>query len=662
MLYETVHVRLSNSYGMATLAVDLAADPRAALEHLFDALQIVHGRPGTSVLLLRGFARGLGGPFSGIADGETAELGQRVAQQIARASPITVAWIDGPCLGGALELALACDYRVAVGSATTRLGLPQVAAGSIPCWGGAVRLPRLIGLEVALDLMLDGLKLSAGQALAMGLIDRAFGPRMARVSLDHFLLDLQSRGAKPRHRRRRSWRWRQVLNAATAHWTAAVSGEHRAVFAAIQILAAACAAGSIAGFAAERAAANELATRDRTQFTDMPASRGYLSFERVAVVGGGTVGAALAQWASLHGSSVVVCDRDPNRAREHIRRQFRSASAKRLVPAEEVEQKLREVVCTDRLDVLAEAQLVIEATTESQSRKRAVLREIESVVRSAAVIATTSTVLPVSSLSETLSHPERFLGLHVAHPAAAQRCVELTAGPRTDPLVVARVKSWLRGHGKIAVQTADRPGRVVGRVMLPYFHEALLLATEGARVADIDSAMQRFGFAWGPFAAMDEVGLDIVRANLRGLKVVYGDDLIPPTLIKRLTKRGWLGRKSGAGFYIYDRGERRVHSEALPRPPKRSHPSDGVMRLVARLVNAAYGALTLQMSDDATIDGLIVAAGWPAFRGGPIQYAESRGLRRFVRQLERLANQYGERFAPSPALLSAVPERRRWAA
>jgi 3-hydroxyacyl-CoA dehydrogenase/enoyl-CoA hydratase/3-hydroxybutyryl-CoA epimerase len=224
------------------------------------------------------------------------------------------------------------------------------------------------------------------------------------------------------------------------------------------------------------------------------------------------------------------------------------------------------------------------------------------------------------------------------------------------------MKAWLKARGKIAIETADRPGRVLGRVMLPYFHEAILLATEGGQIAEIDAGMQRFGFTWGPFAALDEVGLDVVRASLRGLKVVYGSDLMPPALIKRLIKRGWLGRKTGAGFYIHHRGKLRVNAEALPPPSNEGGPQDAVTRLVVRLVNAAYGAVGLQLTDADTIDGLLVAAGWPAFRGGPIHYAESRGLRRVVRQMERLADQYGARFAPCETLVRLADERRQVAA
>src|SRR4051812_23137967 len=181
MLYESARVRLSTDYRIATLALDLAGNQRAALQDLDAALRIVQGRPAIDVLALRGLTGGLGVGFDGLNDPETASVGQRVAERLAKLGPITVAWIDGPCLGAALELGLACDYRVVAGRPMSRLGFPQVRAGAIPCWGATVRLPRLIGLTRALDLLLEGRKLSAAQALAAGLVDRAFGPRIAGV-------------------------------------------------------------------------------------------------------------------------------------------------------------------------------------------------------------------------------------------------------------------------------------------------------------------------------------------------------------------------------------------------------------------------------------------------------------------------------------------------
>lgn len=666
MLFESSRLRLSAQYGIATLSVRLA-DQRAALADLESALKIIESKRLVDVVVLRGLDSGLGAEFDGCTDPESAELGQLVADRLDGLTPVTVAWIDGPCLGSALELALACDWRAAVGGARTRLGFPQVANGVVPCWGGTVRLPQRIGVQAAFSLLLENRKLSAGQAVAAGLIDRAFGPRVSRVRFEHWLLELQERSGKPQRRHGWACQWPmrrlRQLRAGAAWLNNSPGAENRAARATLQAVAAGVRGCPLDGLAAERVAAREVAVQ-RLQWdaADRKATGGQLPFDNVGIVGCGTIGSALAQWIALHDGRVVVRDRDPAAARERLRLQFHSAVRKRLLTSEDATRRLAAISCTDSWEGFIAADLVIEATDESQSRKRLLLYDIERIVRPVTVIATTSTVLPVGTLYHSLANPERFLGIHFGHPVASSRCVELTAGSQTDPNVVARVRAWLRARGKIAVQTADQPGRVLGRVLLPYFHEALLLATESAKVAQVDAAMERFGLAWGPFQALDEIGLDVVRASLRGLRAAYGCQFSPPALLKRMTRCGWFGRKSGAGFYRYGLDEPDVHVEALPRPKKRGVPQDGVNRLIARLLNAAFAVSGELLVDDATIDGILISAGWPAFRGGPIQYAHARGVSRVVRQLERLANSHGERFIPCPQLLHFVERRPRRAA
>lgn len=665
MLFETPHLRLFTHYRVATLAVRLR-DQRSALADIDSALRLIDGRRLTDVLVLRGLDGGFGVEFDGRADPETAELGQAVAERLSRLAPITVAWIDGPCLGGALELALACAWRAAAGGAKTRLGFPQVTDGAVPCWGGTVRLPRLVGLTSALPLLLGNRKLSAAQALSAGLIDRAFGPRMARVRFEHWLLELQRRS----HRRVRRTDWmgrlpfayeRQLRDGA-ARMQASASGDNRSAQATLRAVAAGMRGGPMEGLAAERSAARDV-TVQRFEWTaiDRRATAGQIPFDTIGIVGCGAIGSSIAQWIASHDGRVVVRDLNPDAARERLERQFQSAVAKRLMTEDDAARRLATIACTDSWEGFIAADLVIEATDESQSRKRLVLHDLERIVRPVTVIATTSTILPIGTLHGALANPERFLGMHFAHPASSARCAELTAGPQTDPNVVSRVRAWLRQGGKAAVQTADRPGRVLGRTWLPYFHEAVLLATEGVRIEQIDAGIERFGMAWGPFRALDEIGLDVARASLRGMKAAYGPEMSPPALLKRATRSGWLGRKSGAGFYHYASGAPAVHVEALP-PPARAVPQDGVNRLVARFVNAAFAAWGEQMADDATIDGIVTASGWPAFRGGPIQYARSRGLSRVVRQLERLSRIHGERLAPCPQLLRLVDRPGRMAA
>jgi 3-hydroxyacyl-CoA dehydrogenase/enoyl-CoA hydratase/3-hydroxybutyryl-CoA epimerase len=514
---------------------------------------------------------------------------------------------------------------------------------------------------------LTGEKLSAAQALRIGLIDRAFGTRSARVGFEHFVLQLQDGGAKRRRARRwndrLTWRREREFTFAENRLRATVAPDHRAAHAALEIIARGARSGSAEGYSAERNAARDAAGWRVAPANLTPRERPtFLPIERVGIVGGGTIGSAIAQWAALGGCAVVVRDCNPAAARARITEQFRQAAAKRLIPVGDVASWSERIGCAESWDGFATADLVIEAIDESQSRKRRLLGELESIVRAATVLATTTTMLPVASLSGSLAHPERFIGMHVVHPAAGQRYVELTAGARADAAVLARVKAWLSTHGKIGIQTADRPGRVSGRILLPYLHEALQLAGEGVWIAETDRAMTRFGMSWGPFAALDEAGLDVIRSSLHGMKTAFGQALEPPPLLKQMTKSGWLGRKSGAGIYRYDGDEAKVHAAALPPSGHRRGTLESVNRLVGRLVNAAFSALGEGYGDADTIDAIVISCGWPAFRGGPIQYAQSRGLRRVVRQLERLADQFGTRFVPSEQLQRLAGPVRRIAA
>jgi 3-hydroxyacyl-CoA dehydrogenase/enoyl-CoA hydratase/3-hydroxybutyryl-CoA epimerase len=617
MLLETANLRLSTQYRVATLTIDAAELSRQVWLDLDAALDVVERLPGLDVLVLRTAACGLAE-----ARPHTA-TGQRVSDRLAALDPTTVAFLDGPWLGAPVELALACDYRVASGGPKTRLGFPGLRAGVTPKCGGTVRLPRLIGLRRALDLFLTGRKLSAAQALSIGLVDRAFGPRLADVHLAAFILELQTAQTKPRRSSHldllpgcRSL----VLRKARARVEREFSADQTAPRAIVRAVAAGVGSGAAAGLAEERRFEPEAQARFARHLRPLADPSLALRAQnnlRIAVIGGGTIGAAVAQWAALKGCSVAVHDRDPVAARRRLEAQFRDAVERRLIPADAARAKLDGIFCSDSWDGFTGAELVIEAVSEDRATKRHLLAEVQPRVSPAAVLATTTTAFTVRSLQSALYRPGRLVGLHFGCPAAALTCVEVSAGPATDADAIAAARGWLAAYGRNGVLVADRPGRALGRVLLAYLHEALVLVEKGVSPVALDTALRRWGMAWGPCATLDTIGLDVVLATLGELAENFGGQFDAPSSLTRLVLQGHYGCKTGAGLYRYGRGG--------PRP----QPSDGsialdessmVKRLVGRLRREALAVVCEGVVDDsATLDALVTSAGWPPFRGGLLQ-------------------------------------------
>jgi 3-hydroxyacyl-CoA dehydrogenase/enoyl-CoA hydratase/3-hydroxybutyryl-CoA epimerase len=717
MLYESARVSLAAEYRIATLTLRGGTDSpplcRATLNDLSAALCVIARNPALDVVILRGDAPGAFGVGPDLGEFATrpkpaeaaglAALGQRVAARLAGLGAVTVADIDGPCLGAALELALACDVRVAVGNATTRLGFPQVTSGAIPCWGGAVRLPRLVGLRAAIDLLLSGRKLSASQARSMGLIQYAFPPSTARAECDRLILDLQVDGRKPRQRR--PWldylpgRRLQLLQRAWDDVRKTASPDHKALRELLGVMLAGMRGGDSEGYVAERAAIGRLA-RSLVVSASTPQARNVNDsgpkhsvanlhiridmpppvrdpatrpFRRVGIIGGGTSGIALAQWAALRGCAVAVQERDSQtavQARERLTLQFRRAVNRRLLAADDFADRLAAVSVGCAWVGFEDADLILEAVDEDRGVKAHALQEAERHIPPAALLATCTTALTVRELQEGLARPQRLLGLHIGHPAAALRWAEVTAGPITDPAAVTRLRTWLRAHGKKPLLVADRPGRVLGRVLLPYLHEAVLLAEEGYDVACIDAAIRKFGITWGPFETLDAAGLDVMLATLRTMTATV-PGLSPPPLLERLVTAGCRGKKSGSGFYRHNRLANVPNAAQLPKPVEDRDLDLGIRRAVARLLTSAFTAVGTGLIRDAeSLDGLLLGAGWPAFRGGPLRYAQNRGLPALVRACDDLKEQFGPRFdagkelrrrAGEPTVVS-IPFSRRAAA
>jgi len=608
--------------------------------------------------------------FERIQDaGEAAELaraGQRALAHLAGLPFPSVALIHGYCLGGGLELALACTYRVArddVGDvqgstsvasagragATTRLGLPEVRLGIHPGFAGTLRLPALIGDLPALDLMLSGRSVDARAARRLGLVDAVVPER----HLQHAAQALLRRRA-PRHsaagwQRLAGWRPLRPLTARLVRARLVHKADPRHYPAPYRLLelwrhrAGADAEAQSLGELLVSPTSRHLARLFLAGEALKRAARAFAhGVERVHVVGAGVMGTDIAILAAQRGFRASLQDRHPEalaravkRAHDHFGRYYKDPRARQAA--------------MDRFQPdlagngLARADLAIEAIVEDLEIKRALFAELERKLRPQALLATNTSSIPIEELAGALTDPSRLVGLHFFNPVAKMQLIEVVRGERTAEATLVRARSFAIALDRLPLDVASRPGFLVNRVLMPYLLEAMRLLDEGVPAAAVDSAARDFGMPLGPVELADTVGLDICLAVAERLAPLLRLEV--PAGLRTRVARGELGKKTGAGFYRYDaRGRRRGAWRTPAAQPAHAE------RLMLRLVNEAMACLREGVVASATaVDlGLVYGAGFAPFRGGPLSYARALGEDALRHSLYRLAAQHGEGFTPDP--------------
>ena len=703
MLHESPNVRVELDDQIATLWLDCRgrAENRFTLETLDElerALRVVQRVPCLDILVVRsakpaGFSPGydlddFAGMRSPVERSAFAARGQQVTQLLGNVSrnALTVAVVEGECRSAGLELALACDYRVVVARPETVFSFPEVNRGLIPCWGGTLRLPRLVGLSHALDLLLNERELSGREAVAWGLADLAVCDRRARIDIQAFLDKWQDSPRKlpmPRSLRQRLrdgfslTRWATLLNANGR--PADVDEEERPASLAILKAVRLGYSSSAEGLAAERNAIAELgatpACRNalaRARLALQPA-RIYPEPinppaplpERVGIVGGGVTGTSLAAWLALRGRNVVLqeySDDSLQLANERLDTRFREAIDRGLVTSLEADQAKKNIRRTTSWIGFEEAQFVFEAVDEDLGVKRGVFHELEQRVRPRAILATASSTIGVEAIQAELLRPGRVAGVHFLDASCRNPLVEIVRAPGTDSGTLASLDSWLRIWGKTPVLVSDRPGRLVQRVQLAYLSEAVLLVAEGLPPELIDREMRRFGMARGPLETVDAIGFDALARSIENLQLARGDQFAQNLMLERMRSFGWNGKESGEGFYRYRRGRakpnhlarmvmwRDVEEDAIGHyvfDPQEAL-DVGVERLVLRSVNELAACLCEEHDADPAVLDLAMAlgAGWASHRGGPLRHADGLGLVAVVERLTEFAERFGKRFEP----------------
>ena len=617
---------------------------------------------------------------------DLARQGQQVMAEIHGLSIPAIAAIHGPCLGGGLELALACHRRVCTDSPKTVLGLPEVQLGLLPGSGGTQRLPRLVGVSTALEMILTGKQLRPRQALKAGLVDEVVPASILLEAAATLATQGRpvSRHLPVRERVLAGPLGRAVLFRMVAKKTAQkTQGNYPATSRILSVIETGLSQGSSSGYDAEARAFGELAMTAESRAlrhvffasTEVKKDPGSTieagPLRTVGILGGGLMGGGIAYVTAVKGGLPVrIKDINPKGINHALQYSWQELDKKvrrrHLKPAERDAQMSRISGTTDYRG-FSHRDVVIEAVFEDLALKQQMVGEIETQCGPQTIFASNTSSLPIADIAAQATRPEQVIGLHFFSPVEKMPLVEVIPHAGTSAQTISTVVKLAKKQGKTPIVVADKAGFYVNRILAPYMSEAMRLLSEGERIEHIDKALVRFGFPVGPIQLLDEVGIDTGTKIIPVLEAAYGDRFsAPASVVSAILNDDRKGRKNGRGFYLYARKGRK--SEKQPDPAIYSlvgAPGAGTLsaesvaeRCVMMMLNEAarcHAEKVIRSPRDGDI-GAVFGIGFPPFLGGPFHYMDTLGAAKVVATLQRLAAQYGERFTPCQHLLQMAEE------
>jgi 3-hydroxyacyl-CoA dehydrogenase/enoyl-CoA hydratase/3-hydroxybutyryl-CoA epimerase len=625
---------------------------------------------------------------------EAVSQGQSIFNMIEDLKIPTFASIHGACAGGGCELILACDYRIASEDSATRIGLPETQLGILPGFGGCVRLPRVVGLQAALDVILAGKLLAAKKALKLGLVDRMVHPNLLQEETLRFVRDVFKEGGA---KRRKTFKARGlmenllegplrflVFKQARKQTLKATHGHYPAPIKALEVIQNTYKSGNRErSLEIEKEAFCEVAVTDISKnlihvfdLTEMVKKQNGVpgvqvkprDVKALGILGAGTMGGGIAYVAADKGVRVRLKDLNQEalgRAYRQARDLWQKLVKKRVIDQYQFAQKANLISGgTDYAD-FKNLDLVVEAIVEDMGVKQRVIGETAQNMRPEAIIATNTSSLSVTEMAKGHPRPEFFAGMHFFNPVHKMPLIEVIRGEKTSDETIATIYELCKKMGKMPVVVKDGPGFLVNRLLLPYMAEAAFLLQEGMSIEVVDRTyVKDFGMPMGPFALMDEVGLDVCIKVLRIFRKAFGDRVELAPCMEALEKTGRLGKKNRKGFYHYDENDYRGEVDSsiyqalnLSQPTEPLSKQECVERGVFAMINECARALR----DDRIVEkpeevdlAMIMGTGFPPFRGGLTRYADQITTAYVVGQLEKYAStqKAGQRLAPSQALKS----------
>ena len=544
----------------------------------------------------------------------------------------TLALVSGFCMGGGLELALACRYRIAVDQPGTRFALPEVMLGILPGWGGVMRLPRLVGPTAALDMLLTGRAVDARRARHIGLVDAAVPPRIQENSARMMVLEAPRPRSLPFFQRLMSLAPMRPIVAAMARRQVAAraSPDHYPAPYAILDLWQKYDGdpfaphpedpASVIGLVEGDTARNLIRIFFLQERMKSLAKDSDFKAARVHVIGAGVMGGDIAAWCAMRGLTVTLQDQSPERIAPAMKRAA-DLFKRRLRDRARIRDALDRLIPDVAGDGAQRADVIIEAIFENLQAKRALFAKLEARAKPGAILASNTSSLKLADIGVQFRNPSRLVGIHFFNPVPQLQLVEVVTGANTDAEVAKKAAAFVRQIDKLPLPVKDSPGFLVNRVLGPYIDQALRMVDDGISPETLDAAAVAFGMPMGPIELADTVGLDICLAVGKELA---GEHAEVPKKLAELVAAGNLGRKTGRGFYAWKDGKaRKSSSRGVPTDAQ----SDLSAKLMAPYLREARAAVAEGIVADADLAdaGLIFGTGFAPFRGGPLNYLKEQG-------------------------------------
>ncbi|WP_186176032.1 fatty acid oxidation complex subunit alpha FadJ [Vibrio jasicida] len=616
-----------------------------------------------------------------------AKQGQDLFQQLSELPYPVVAAIHGPCLGGGLELALACDYRVCTDSDKTRLGLPEVQLGLLPGSGGTQRLPRLIGLLPSLDLILTGKQLRAKKAKKLSVVD-ACVPETVLLDVAKMHVEKGKKKGKQKQSTKEklmsgSGLGRKfVFEQAAKKTNEKTRGNYPATVAILEVIQHGLEKGFAQGQELEAKRFSELVMSSESKAlrsiffatTEMKKENGTeaepASVGRVGVLGGGLMGAGISH-VSVAKAKVPVRIKDVSNdgvlnALNYNYKLFDKQRKRRIISKAGLQAKMLQLSGGIDFTSFNHIDVVIEAVFEDLDLKQTMVADIEANAKLDTIFATNTSSLPIHKIAEKAERPENIVGLHYFSPVEKMPLVEVIPHETTSDETISTVVALAKKQGKTPIVVKDKAGFYVNRILAPYMNEAAHILLANEPIEQLDNALLDFGFPVGPITLLDEVGVDIGAKIMPILVNELGERFKGPDVFETLLNDGRKGRKSGKGFYTYKGKKKEVDKSVYKllnlTPESKLSDNDIALRCVLPMLNEAVRCLDdgiIRSPRDGDI-GAIFGIGFPPFLGGPFRYMDQFGLKELVEKMNEFASKYGDRYAPCDGLLTRAGENRNF--